>query len=183
MSQTTLLTREPVVNKNRAITANRLIAHGPNIASVVEALAAQADVWPTHHPVFVSLGRLVPTPELMNWTIPDNAAIEIPAQTLAHPQTQASFRLWPYGAYMRDAGGVERCRLYARAERLEAELAPFWDHLGFRLTVPRVNESDRPRDWRPLYDDATAAQVAEICAEDIARFGYGFDDAARAPEN
>ena len=28
MSQTTLLTREPVVNKNRAITANRLIAHG-----------------------------------------------------------------------------------------------------------------------------------------------------------
>ena len=39
MSQTTLLTREPVVNKNRAITANRLIAHGPNIGSVVEALS------------------------------------------------------------------------------------------------------------------------------------------------
>ena len=89
MSQTTLLTREPVVNKNRAITANRLIAHGPSIASVAEALASQAEVWPTHHPVFVSLGRLVPTPELMQWTIPDNAAIEIPAQTLAHPQTQA----------------------------------------------------------------------------------------------
>ena len=89
MSQTTLLTREPVVNKNRAITANRLIAHGPNIASVVEALAAQADVWPTHHPVFVSLGRLVPTPELLDWAIPENVAIEIPVQTLAHPHTQA----------------------------------------------------------------------------------------------
>ena len=98
MSQTTLLTREPVVNKNRAITANRLIAHGPSIASVAEALASQAEVWPTHHPVFVSLGRLVPTPELIQWTIPDNAAIEIPAQTLAHPQTQALM------AQLRDAG-------------------------------------------------------------------------------
>lgn len=98
MSQTTLLTREPVVNKGRAITANRLIAHGPNIASVVEALTAQADVWPTHRPVFVSLGRLVPTPELMNWSIPENATIEIPAQTLAHPQTKALLPL------LRDAG-------------------------------------------------------------------------------
>jgi len=98
MSQTTLLTREPVVNKNRAITANRLIAHGPNIAAVVEALAAQADVWPTHHPVFISLGRLVPTPELMDWAIPANVAIEIPVQTLAHPHTQALM------ARLRDAG-------------------------------------------------------------------------------
>lgn len=89
MSQTTLLTREPVVNKNRAITANRLIAHGPNIAAVVETLSTLGDVWPSHHPVFLSLGRLVPTPELMSWAIPDNTAIEIPAQTLAHPQTQA----------------------------------------------------------------------------------------------
>lgn len=89
MTQNTLLTREPVVNKNRAITANRLIAHGPSVGAVVEALSAQAAVWPSHHPVFISLGRLVPTPELMEWAIPDNAAIEIPVQTLAHPQTQA----------------------------------------------------------------------------------------------
>ncbi len=89
MSQTTLLTREPVVNKRYAITANRLIAHGPSMAAVVEALNAQADVWPTHHPVFLSLGRLVPTPELMQWQIPANTSIEIPAQTLAHPHTQA----------------------------------------------------------------------------------------------
>ena len=41
MSQTTLLTREPVVNKKHAITANRLIAHGPNMAEVVQALNAQ----------------------------------------------------------------------------------------------------------------------------------------------
>ena len=89
MSQTVLLTREPVVNKRHAITANRIIVHGPNVAAVVEALNAQAAAWPAHHTVFVSLGRLVPTPELMNWQMPDNATIEIPAQTLAHPQTQA----------------------------------------------------------------------------------------------
>lgn len=89
MSQTTLLTREPVVNKARAITANRLVAHGPNVAAVAETFAALADAWPGRHPVFVSLGRLVPTPELMNWDMPANATVEIPAQTLGHPQTQA----------------------------------------------------------------------------------------------
>lgn len=89
MSQTTLLTREPVVNKNRAITANRLIAHGPSIASVVDALAAQAEVWPGYHPVFLSLGDLVPSPELMAWQMPENVTIEIPAQTLSNPHTRA----------------------------------------------------------------------------------------------
>lgn len=89
MSQTTILTREPVVNKNRAITANRLIAHGPNIGAVVDTLNSLADIWPSHHTVFICLGRLVPTPELMNWNAPQNAMVEIPVQALAHPQTQA----------------------------------------------------------------------------------------------
>lgn len=89
MSQTTFLTREPVVNKNRAIAANRLIAHGPNIGAVVDTLNSLTDIWPSHHPVFVSLARLVPTPELMNWAAPSNAMIEIPAQALGHPQTLA----------------------------------------------------------------------------------------------
>ena len=87
MSETTFLTREPVVNKKRAITANRLIAHGPNIASVVDALNDLADIWPTHHTVFVCLERLVPTPDLMNWVAPQNTMVEIPCQALAHPQT------------------------------------------------------------------------------------------------
>ncbi|MDR3087719.1 MAG: HDOD domain-containing protein [Azoarcus sp.] len=89
MSQIALLTREPVVNKKRAITANRLIAHGANIASVVETLNAANEYWPAQYPVFLSLGRLVPTPELMTWQAPPNAHVEIPAQTLGHPQTQA----------------------------------------------------------------------------------------------
>ncbi|MDR3212716.1 MAG: HDOD domain-containing protein [Azoarcus sp.] len=89
MSQTALLTREPVVNKKRAITANRLVAHGPSIASVVETLNAANEYWPEQYAVFLSLGRLIPTPELMGWQAPANAHIEIPVQTLGHPQTQA----------------------------------------------------------------------------------------------
>jgi hypothetical protein len=51
--------------------------------------------------------------------------------------------------------------------------------LGFRLTpLPRANESARARDWRGYYSDADAALIAEDCAEDIARFGYAFDDPA-----
>jgi hypothetical protein len=98
---------------------------------------------------------------------------------LHHPQTQTSLQMWPYGAYLRDRQGVERCRLFARLEHLEPDLAPFEAHLGFRM-VPllRMNESARERDWRGYYSDADAALVAELCAEDIARFGYRFDDAA-----
>lgn len=89
MSQTVLFTREPVVNKARAITANRLVAHGPGVPAVVEALESLADTWPTQHTAFLSLGKLVPTPDLMKWTVPNNTVVEIPAPTLAHPQTQA----------------------------------------------------------------------------------------------
>ena len=37
------------------------------------------------------------------------------------------------------------------------------------------DESQRLRDHRPYYDDDSAALIAELCAEDIARFGYRFD--------
>lgn len=98
---------------------------------------------------------------------------------LAHPQTRTAFRLWPAAAYMRDRTGTDRCRLYARVEHLETDLAPLEGHLGFCLTpLSRVNESSRSRDWRPYFTDSDAALIAEDCAEDIARFGYGFDDPA-----
>jgi Sulfotransferase family len=97
---------------------------------------------------------------------------------LHHPQTQTSVRLWPYAAYMRDGAGVERASLYARLEHLEADLAPFEAHLGFRVTpLKRANESGRARDWRGFYRDADAALVADLCGADVARFGYGFDPA------
>lgn len=96
---------------------------------------------------------------------------------LTHPQTRTSFRLWPAAAYLRDRTGVDRCQLFARLEHLDADLAPLEAHLGFRLTpLSRVNESARARDWRSFYSDDDAASLAEDCAEDIAQFGYRFDD-------
>lgn len=103
---------------------------------------------------------------------------------LNHPQTQAGFRDWPARAYMRDASGQEQCRLYLRLEHLAADIAPFEAHLGFSITpLARANVSDRARDWRGYYSDADAALLGACCAEDIGRFGYGFDDASgRADE-
>lgn len=94
---------------------------------------------------------------------------------LNHPQTVAGFGFWPYGAYLRDAAGGERARLFARLEVLADDLAPLEAHLGFRLVIHRVNASDRQADWRPYYSDADADLIARLCAVDIARFGYGFD--------
>lgn len=95
---------------------------------------------------------------------------------LNHPQTQTAFRLWPYGAYLRDRAGVEQRAQFLRLEHLAEDIAPFEAHLGFRLTpLARTNESDRQRDWRGYYSDADAALLADLCAEDIARFGYAFD--------
>jgi hypothetical protein len=96
---------------------------------------------------------------------------------LHHPQTQTAFRNWPASAYMRAATGVECCRLYLRLEHLAQDIAPFEAHLGFRLTpLPHANTSKRARDWRGYYTDQSAGLLADLCAEDIARFGYGFDD-------
>jgi hypothetical protein len=96
---------------------------------------------------------------------------------LGHPQTRTAFRLWPARAYMRDMTGTEHCQLYARLEHLDTDLGPLESHLGFRLTpLPRANESARARDWRPFYTEQGAQMIAADCAEDIARFGYRFDD-------
>jgi hypothetical protein len=98
---------------------------------------------------------------------------------LNHPQTQASLAAWPYGAWMRDRSGVERCRLFLRLERFADEVAPFEAHLGFGLApLARANASARPRDWRPLYSDDDAALLARLCAEDVTRFGYDFNGLA-----
>jgi len=87
-SPAVLITREPVINKQRAITANRLVLHAPTVPAAVATLNGLADSWPASHPVFVSLGRLVPTAELMDWQMPANAMVEIPAPALAYEQTR-----------------------------------------------------------------------------------------------
>ena len=88
MSNAVLITREPVINKQYKITANRLVVHAKSVGEVVQTLDGVADVWPATHPVFISLYRLVPTPDLLEWIAPANAMVEIPTQAIAHPLTQ-----------------------------------------------------------------------------------------------
>ena len=99
---------------------------------------------------------------------------------LAHPLIAESFRAAPCKSHVTDASGVERCDLYLRFEDMAPGLALVEERLGLRLgPLPHVNRSKRLRDWRRYYSDADAARLAEICARDIADFGYGFDDFAR----
>lgn len=94
---------------------------------------------------------------------------------VCHPQTQNAFRANPYGRYVQDADGHEQCQLFARLENLSEDLAPFWAHLGFRCTIGRANASARKADWRSYYRPVAAAVIADVCAQDIARFGYVFE--------
>ena len=87
---------------------------------------------------------------------------------LNNPQTVASIANNPYASY------VPNDAHFFRVELLATDLQPLWDHLGFSLTIPHINASNRPRDWRPYYSDADAALIAKICATDIARGGYQF---------
>jgi len=97
---------------------------------------------------------------------------------LAAPEVAEAFRASPSAAYVTDGAGTEHCALWLRHERLAEDLPRLEALIGLRLpALARVNASDRPADWRRLYSDASAARVAEICAEDIARFGWRFGPA------
>lgn len=90
------------------------------------------------------------------------------------PEMQATLRAHPSARYMTMADGREHCCAWLRLERFEADAEPLWRHLGFRLDLPETNASRRRRDYRSYYSDRDAALLAELCAEDIARFGYRF---------
>ncbi|MEO0486415.1 MAG: sulfotransferase family 2 domain-containing protein [Pseudomonadota bacterium] len=94
---------------------------------------------------------------------------------LRAPEIQASLRANPYRSYVTDAAGAERCDLYLRFEHLEEDTQSLARLLGVKVELPHVNRSDRPRDYRELYSAEEAAIVADVCAADIARFGYEFE--------
>lgn len=110
----------------------------------------------------------------------DHPAVQLAKRTdfaafVAHPQTRASFRAESYGAFFRLPGRGELSACFVRLEHLAEDLAPVEAHLGFRLgTIPQANPSSRAADYRGYYSDVTRDLVAELYAEDIARFGYCF---------
>jgi len=82
-------------------------------------------------------------------------------------------RLWPARRYMTDVTG--RCHgRFLRLEHLDEDLSDLTTHLGFTPELPRANASDREADYRAYYSAAMRRRVAEICAEDIAQFGYRY---------
>lgn len=88
---------------------------------------------------------------------------------LNHPMTQSALAATPYRSF------VTPDAHYFRLEHLAKDLAPLWEHLGFELTIEKVNQSARQKDWRPYYSDADASLIASLCADDIARSNYTFD--------
>jgi hypothetical protein len=104
-------------------------------------------------------------------------ARELPfAAFVADPLIAESFATSPSASYVRDAKGVERGNLFIRLEHLAEDIAALEAHLGLTLEVPHVNRSTRSADFRDSYSVESRDRVARICATDIARFGYRFDN-------
>ncbi len=97
-------------------------------------------------------------------------ALEFP-QFIRDPLIQSACRVSPARSYVTRAEGQLQCDLFARLE-VPSDLAALWDYLGFELTVPHLNRSNRAEDWRMYYADEDIEIIAEIAAEDIAQFGY-----------
>lgn len=93
---------------------------------------------------------------------------------LHHPQTQASIGAQAYGTYV-TLDGREHPATFVRLEHLDEDTQALRSHLGFDvLPLPRENRSNRPTDYRECYSSADAERVNQLCAQDIARFGYAF---------
>lgn len=109
----------------------------------------------------------------------DHAAVHLArAQSfegfLRDPATQAAQRQWPASRYMSDITGTERCKSYIRLEHFEQDAGALISHLGFELSLPHENPSERAAGYREAYSGEMRQIVADCCAADIARFGYAF---------
>ena len=71
--------------------------------------------------------------------------------------------------------GLDSLDYVGRVENLEDDLRYVGAHLGIEIKeVGRHNSSKRHRDYRPYYDDETAALVEGAFAEDLELFDYAF---------
>ncbi|KQI68061.1 Type II secretory pathway, pullulanase PulA [Loktanella sp. 3ANDIMAR09] len=97
---------------------------------------------------------------------------------LHHPHTVASLRANPYASYVTNPQGQLLAAHFVRLEHYDRDMAPVAAHLGFALPLPRLNTATHPVDWRTSYTPADADLIADLCAADITRSRYRFDDAA-----
>lgn len=90
---------------------------------------------------------------------------------LRDPMIQKSLRQNPYASYVTAADGLLDRATFVLLEHPE-DFAPVWKHLGFELSIPHVNQSNRSLNWRDYYDAEGFEIMREIAVVDIARFGY-----------
>lgn len=93
---------------------------------------------------------------------------------LGTAHVQESLRKSPASFYMTDSGGAVRCSAYIRLEHFAEDARPLFEHLGFSLTLPRLNTSRRLKNYRSYYNGDTRDIVASVCREDIDAFEYRF---------
>lgn len=96
------------------------------------------------------------------------------AAFVSHPHTQSTFGAGTAASYVTDANKVERCQAFIRLEHFAEDVKPLEAHLGFSLALGHENRSERRADYREMYTDGLRDLVGQVCAEDIARFGYRF---------
>jgi len=99
------ITRQPVLNKQRAITANRLCLHTVGVVepdgAISDALNDLLDDWPAARTVFIGFAAEFAA-DVLGWKAPPNTMIEVPASML---QDAAGQQL--IGEL--DAGGTPLC--------------------------------------------------------------------------
>ena len=73
-----LLSYEPLLNRQRAITGTRLLAHRQSVGPAIgEALNLLADYWPGQRTVLLALRGPLDSADLQAWRPPANALVEI----------------------------------------------------------------------------------------------------------
>ena len=85
MTAGVFITHQPVLNKQRAVTANRILVHarGAGLSqAAAQTLNDLSAVWPNERTVFVGLAGATPDPGLLEWQAPSNVMFEIPAAAL-----------------------------------------------------------------------------------------------------
>ena len=84
------ISRQPVVNRQSKIIANRLTLHcqgGATSSDVLAMLDTLAELWPQgEKQIFVNLSGAPVDAALLAWQAPGNATLEIPSSVLAGPQ-------------------------------------------------------------------------------------------------
>ncbi len=79
---TTIIRREPVVNRLKGIIASRVIVHADSCAAAAQALEGCADIWPSAHDVWVSIAGCDIDDALLSWQPSANTLLGLPSRLL-----------------------------------------------------------------------------------------------------